>query len=64
MGRMPARTPDEVSAMVATTLRAATDSAPRTVTLVSDTADGCVTLETGGASLFAELARLAATCPG
>jgi hypothetical protein len=40
MGRMPARTPDEMAAMVATSLRAATEPAPRTVTLVSDTADG------------------------
>lgn len=40
MGRLPARTPAEMDAMVATTLQAATRTAPRTVTLVSDTADG------------------------
>jgi hypothetical protein len=40
MGRMPARTPDEMSAMVAATLSASTEPAPQTVTLVSDTADG------------------------
>jgi hypothetical protein len=40
MGRLPARTPAEMDAMVATTLQAATRTAPRTVTLVSDTTDG------------------------
>jgi uncharacterized repeat protein (TIGR01451 family) len=40
MGRLPARTPAEMDAMVATTLRAAGRSAPQTVTLVSDTTDG------------------------
>ena len=40
MGRLPARTPAEMDAMVATTLLAAAQPAPRSVTLVSDTTDG------------------------